>query len=84
MRQAEALRDARRDRDRPVDPGGEDSVDVLRAGESIEALLVLGRDEGPPVGELEAGRRRVAVARDHEEAALARGPKKTELRGPGA
>ena len=82
MRQAEPLGDARRDADRPVGAGRDDPVDVLGAGEPVDARLVLGRDERALVRVGEAGRRRVAVDRDHEEAALARRAQEPDLRGP--
>ena len=84
MRQAEPLGDARGDPDGPVGAGRDDPVDVLGAREPVDAGLVLGRDERALVRVGEAGRRRVAVDGDHEEAALARRAQEPDLRGPGA
>ena len=78
-----ALGDARGDPDRPVDPGRDHALDALGVGEALDALLVLGRDDRPPVRVLEPGRRRVAVERDHEEPPLAGCREQAELRGPG-
>ena len=82
MRQAEPLCDARGDPDRPVGSGRDDPVDVLGAGEAVDARLVLGRDERPLVRVGEAGRRGIAVDRDHEEVALACRAQEPDLRGP--
>ena len=82
VRQAHPRGDAGRDRDRPVDPRRDDAVHLLRLREPLDAELVLGRDDRPPVGEPEAGRRRVAVDRDDEQPALARRREQPELRRP--
>ena len=74
MPKPEAIREPSRDRHRPVDPGRYDPVDGIRAREPVEALLVLGRDDRAPVRVLEARGGGVAVAGDHEQAALPRGP----------
>ena len=76
--------DPRGDRDGPVAPGRDDPVDRLRAHQAVERLLVLRRDERPPIRVLEAGRERIAIAGDHEQAALARGPQQPELGRSGA
>ena len=63
-------RDAGGDGHRPVDPGRDDPVDLLGAGELADRGLVLHGHHGPAVGVLEADGRRVAVAGDHVERAL--------------
>ena len=52
-------------------------------GEALDGLLVLGRDDRPPVGVPEPGRGRVAVERDHEQPLLASRAEQSELRRPG-
>ena len=47
-----------------------------------DALLVLGRDDRPPVRVPESRRGRVAVERDHEEPSLAGRREQAELRRP--
>ncbi len=84
MGQTELGRDARGDRNRPVDPGCDHAVDLLGRGESLERRLVLGRDQCTPVGEREAGRSGIAVGGDHVELPPARRFEQTELSGPGA
>ena len=79
MRQAVALGDPCGDRDRPVDAGRDQPVDALRAGQTLDALLVLGRDDRPPVRVLEPGRGRVAIERDHEKTSLAGRREQAEL-----
>ena len=74
----------RRDRHRPVDPGRDDPVEQLGAREPVEAFLVLGGHDRAPVRVLEARGGGIAVAGDHEQAALPCGPKEPELRRPGA
>jgi hypothetical protein len=46
-------------------------------------VLVLGRDDRPPVGAPKPGRGRVAVERDHEQPLRPSGPEQSELRRPG-
>ena len=58
VRQPEPRGDPRRDRDREVDPGRDHAVEPLGRGEPLDSELVLGRDDRPPVGEAEPGRRR--------------------------
>ncbi len=82
MRQPHPRGDARGDGHRPVDPGRDDPVHALRLREPLDPDVVLGRDDRPPVGEPEAGRRRVAVDGDHEQAAGARRREQPELRRP--
>jgi hypothetical protein len=84
VREREALRDARRDRDGPVDSGRDDPVDPFRAREPLDPGLVLGGHDRPPVRVPEPRRRRVAVDRDHEQVALPRGREQPELRRTGA
>ena len=74
---------ARGDRHRPVDPGGDDAFHALGACEALDALLVLGGDDRPPVRVPEPGRRGIAVERDHEQAPLAGRREQAELRRPG-
>ena len=74
---------ARRDPDRPVDAGRDHAFDRLGGREALDALLVLGGDDRPPIRELEPRRRRVAVERDHEQPPLAGRREQAELRGPG-
>jgi hypothetical protein len=81
---AEPRGDAGGDRHGPVDPRRDQAVHPLGAGELVERRLVLGRDDGPLVGEGEAGRARIAVAGDDEEPALASRAQEAELRRPGA
>ena len=82
MRDADVLGDPGGDRDRPVASRRDDAVDLLRPSEPVEALLVLGRHDRPPVRVLEARSGRIAVAGDHEHAALSRCPQEPELRRP--
>ena len=84
MRQAELGRDARGDRDRPVDAGCDHPVDLLSRSQPLERRLVLGRDQCTPVGEGKARRPRFAVGGDDIKLALARRFEQTELPGPGA
>jgi hypothetical protein len=79
MGQHLALCDPGRDRHRPVDPGRDHAVDSLRGGETVDLRLVLDRDDRAAVGEAKAGRGRVAVDGDDEQAALAGGFEETEL-----
>ena len=58
------------------------AVDVLRDREAVDLRLVLDGDDRPPVGVAEPGRRRVAVDRDHEEAATAGRFEEAELPRP--
>ena len=84
MRHPAAVRDARGNRDRPVDPGRDQPVDALGLRQPVDALLVLRGDERPPVGEGEPDRARVPVGGDDEEPVLAGGGEEAELRRPGA
>ena len=83
VRQSHPLGDACGDSHRPVDARGDDPLDALGRSEALDALLVLGRDDRPPVGVPEPGRGRVAVERDHEQPLLASRPEQSELRRPG-
>ena len=82
MREPEPLGDPGGDSDGPVGSGRDDPVDVLGPGEAVDARLVLGRDERALVRVGEAGRRGVAVDRDHEEVAFACRAQEPDLRGP--
>ena len=83
MREPDALRDAGRDPDGPVGPGRDDPVDVPRAGEPVDRLLVLRGDDRALVGEGEAGCLRVAVDRDHLQVVPSAGRfEQPELGGP--
>ena len=62
-------------------PGAIDAVDPLRGGEPVDLGLVLDRDDRAAVGEAEAGRGRVAVDGDDEQAAVAGGLEQAELPG---
>ena len=84
MRQAEPLRDAGRDADRPVGARRDDPVDRRGPREPLDPRLVLGGDDRPLVGQREAGRGRVAVGGDHVEAPGARRLEQAELRRAGA
>ena len=84
VREPEPSCEPGRDRHRPVDSRCHDPIRKLGAGEAVESFLVLGRDDGAAIGVGEAGRRGVAIARDHEEPALAGGGEQPELGGPGA
>jgi hypothetical protein len=83
MRQSDLGRDARGDADRPVDARRDDPPDALRRGKAFDPVLVLGRDDRPPVGVPEPGRCRIAIERDHEQPLLAGRPEQSELRRPG-
>jgi hypothetical protein len=72
-------RDPSGDRHRPVDSRRDDAVDPLRARQLDERTLVLGGDDCPAVGELEAEGAWITVGRDDEEAAVASGAKEAEL-----
>jgi hypothetical protein len=74
-----ALGDPRCDRDRPVDARRDQAVDPLRRGEAVDLGLVLDRDDRAAVGEAEAGRGRVAVDGNDEQAAVTGGLEETEL-----
>ena len=68
--------------DRPVRTGRDEAVDAAGPGESLDGLLVLGREHRPLVGEREADRLRVPVDRDHVHvAARPRGLEEAELGG---
>ena len=85
MREADPLRDPRRDPHGPVRPGGDDPVDVACACEPVDRLLVLRREHGALVGEREPDGLRVPVDGDHVEvAARPGGLEQAELGGPGA
>jgi hypothetical protein len=56
-------------------------VDILREREALDRDLVLRRDDRAPVGIPEARRSRVAVDRDHKQAALAGRREQPDLRG---
>ncbi len=83
MRQACTLGDPRRDADRPVRARRDDPVDPERADEALDRRLVLGREDATAVGELEAGRRGIAVDDGDPEAARPRRLEQTELSGTG-
>ena len=70
------------DADRPVGARRDDPVDALGAGQAVDARLVLRRDERPLVRVGEAGRRRIAIDRDHEQITLSRCAQEPDLRGP--
>ena len=53
----------------PVGARRDDPVGSLCACETLDRLLVLGRDERPLVGEREPGCARVGVGSDHEQIA---------------
>ena len=82
VRQPEALRDPRGHRHGPVDPGGDDPVDALGAGEPVDRFLVLGRDDRAPVGDTKPDARRVPVGGDDEEPALAGRASSPSCAGP--
>ena len=84
VRQREPLCDACRDRDRPVDPGSDQSVDPLGARQPLDGGLVLGRNDRPAVGVAEAGCRGLPVDGDHVELTRPRGGQQAELRRSGA
>jgi translation initiation factor 2B subunit (eIF-2B alpha/beta/delta family) len=77
MREAEAGRDTSRDRGRRA--GADDAVDAIRVGETLERDLVVELEDGPAMGQPEAGRSRVAVDRDHVAAARAGGREQAGL-----
>ena len=85
MRDPHPLGDPRRDPDRPIGTGRDDPVDRARAREPVDALLVLGGEDRPLVGERETRGKRVAVdCDDLELAAPARRLEEAELRRPRA
>ena len=84
MGEREAGRDPGGNRDRPVDPGRDNAFDSLGLGELADRGLVLGRDDRAPVCVFEAGRLRIAIAGDDEQAAVARGAQKPELSRAGS
>ena len=84
MGQAEPLGDPRGDPNGPVGSRRDDPVDRAGTGEPLDALLVLGRDQRPLVGEPEPGGERAPVGGDHHEAAGASGLEQAELRRAGA
>ena len=65
--------------DGPVRAGRDDPVDLERAREAVDRRLVLGREDAAPVGEVEAGRRGVAVDRGDPEPARPRCLEQPEL-----
>ena len=80
VRQAEALGDACGDAHGPVGAGRDDPGDLAGAGEAVDALLVLGREDGALVRLGEADGLRVAVDGDHVEVgACPRGLQQAEL-----
>ncbi len=84
MRQAQALGDPCRDRDRPVDSRGDQPVDALGAREALDAGLVLRGDDRAAVGVAESRRRRVAVDGDDVQVTRARSGQQTQLGRAGA
>ena len=78
MRDPDSLRDPRSDRDGPVDSRRDDPVHALGLREPLDAALVLGRDDRPPVGEGESRRSRIPVERDHLQVP---GPSRLEQTG---
>ena len=84
VRKAGVRGDASGDRDRPVDPGRDDPVHLLCAGELADGGLVLDGDHGAAVGVLEADRGGVAVAGDDVEPPIPRCAVQAELRRPRA
>jgi hypothetical protein len=82
VRETDAVGNPRCDPDRPVGPRGDDPVDVPRPGETVDSLLVLGRQDRAVVGEREADRVRIPVDReDVHVAARPRGLEEAELGG---
>ena len=67
------------DADRPVGARRDQPVDVERADQPLDRRLVLGREHAAPVGEAEAGRRRIAVDDGEPEPAGARSLEQPEL-----
>jgi hypothetical protein len=82
MRKAELGRDPRRDRDRPVGPGRDHSVELERRREPLDRGLVFGRDEAATSGELEARRGGVTVADRRPDRVGAGSLEQAELRRP--
>jgi hypothetical protein len=80
VRNPDLRRHPRRDPDRPVDSRRDHAVDPLSTGQPLDPALVLGRDDRAAIGKGEAGRGRVAVDRDHVQAALARCLEQPQLR----
>jgi hypothetical protein len=79
--QPEAVGDAGRDSDRPVDSRCDQTVDALGLRETLDPELVLRRDDRAPVGEPEARRPGIPVSGDDEETLVASRGDETELRG---
>jgi hypothetical protein len=81
VREPGALRESCGDADRPVRAGRDDPSDPERADEPLDRRLVLGREDAAAIGEVEAGRRRIAVDHGDPEAARTRRLQQTELSG---
>ncbi len=79
MRKVVSRGDACGDRDRKVDPGSDDTADLLRRGEPVDRRLVLDRHDRAPVRMTETGRRRITVDGDDVEATLGGRFEQTEL-----
>jgi hypothetical protein len=85
MREADSLRDPGGDPDRPVRARRDEPVDLARAGEAVDGLLVLGGEDSAIVGQREADGLRVAVDSDHVQVATSPcGLEQAELGCPGA
>ena len=69
VRKPETSRDARRDRNRPVDPGRDEAFDPLCASHVLHTLLVLDGDDGVALRVPHADRARVSVADDDAQTA---------------
>ena len=84
MRQPEPMGDAGHDRHRRVDPGRDQPFDLLLAGDRLDALLVLGRDERVAVREAQAQSLLVTVADDGRDPTCLRRGEQPELPRAGA
>jgi hypothetical protein len=82
VREPELRRHTRRNPDGPVDSRRNQAVDTLRFSKALDPELVLGRDDRPSVGMAKPGCARVAIDRDHVQAALPRSREQPELGRP--
>jgi len=80
VRQTEAVGNPGGDGDRPVDSGRHDPVDSLGTCKTVDARLVLGRDDRAAIGVAEAGSTRVAIAGHDVQPAVAGRAEQAELR----
>jgi hypothetical protein len=78
----EALCDAGRDPHRPVDSRRDETVDVLRSGESSDPAFILGGQDRAPIRVTEAWSGGIPIDRDDVQTAPARSGQRAQLSGP--